>query len=57
MLDYANKIKTLESSTLGNANKIKPIFFLEETRLNFYPVKSEYYDHNDHIVPENRICN
>ncbi len=57
MLDYSNKIKTPESSILGNANKIKPIFSLEKKLLNFYPVKSEYYDHNDHIIPENRICN
>jgi hypothetical protein len=57
MLDYSNKIKTLESSILGNRNKIKPTFFLEKTLINFYPVKSEYYDHNDHIIPENRICN
>jgi hypothetical protein len=54
---YSNKIKTPESSILGNANKIKPIVFGEKTLLNIYPVKSEYYDHNDHIIPENRICN
>jgi hypothetical protein len=58
MLDYSNKIKTPESSILRNADKIKPIFFFgENTLLYFYSVKSEYYDHNDHIIPEDRISN